>query len=227
VLENSVLWVVALLSLRYILPEERGVKNLLILSWTLFSFFGVLAGKAFYGHYFTQVIPGLSLLAAYTVTRFWRRPKRVLPALAIGAVLLGLSIPILREQVRFFHFSPDEISVRKYSSSDFVVARNIAQRIKQETVPGDPIFVWAAEAEIYFYSRTRCPSRYIYFYPLVIESPGVLERRRELMGELRQDQPKFIVWQDRTILNDPLYAFIRRHYRLYFVKYGWAVFRKK
>ncbi len=227
ILENSVLWVLAFFSIVYIFFKDRQSKHLLLAVWTLASVCAVFIGKSFYGHYFTHVIPGLCLLSAYAVLKYTEKPRNILLGFAIAATLLYLLFNILLSQVQFYVLSPDEISARKYCTSNFVEAREIGRILKQEVAPQDTIYVWGAEPEVYFYVRARSASRFIYYYPLVIESPGVLERRGELMRELKANPPRFIIWVDSRVLNDPLHFFIRRHYRLYFVKYGWAVFKEK
>ena len=225
-LENSVLWVLAFSSAGYIFFKERDTKHLLLVIWTLFSVCSVFAGKAFYGHYFIQVIPGLSLLSAYGILKYTEKPRNILLGLGIGILLFFLLGFALVDQVQFYFLSTKEISIKKYPSAKFGEALELANLLKPETVPQDTIFVWGAEPEIYFYTRTRCASRYIYYYPLIFEAPGVLERRKELLLELEKNKPKFIICVSRQILNDPLCSFIRKNYQLYFVKNSWAVFKR-
>ena len=226
-LENSSLWFLALAASLHVLWRDRKGGNLLLVGWMLLSLGGVSLGKAFYGHYFIQVIPALCLLAAYGTLRYFSGPRNVFVAAGAGLVLLVMLGIALPAQLDIYFSSPEQKSVKKYSTDKFVVAKEVSARLEKELSPGEPIFVWAAEPQIYFYTRSRCASRYIYYYPLVIQAPGVMARRQELMRELEKSPPRFIVWPDGRLLNDPLFSFVKKYYRLYFMKRGWAVFKRK
>ncbi|MBI5078650.1 hypothetical protein HZB08_01330 [Candidatus Saganbacteria bacterium] len=62
-LENGPLWLLSPAALVFILAKERKPELVLLIFWGFFSFVGVAAGTRFFGHYFIQVIPALSLLS--------------------------------------------------------------------------------------------------------------------------------------------------------------------
>lgn len=226
-LENSAIWLLALAASVHVLWWDRNDRYLLLVGWMLLALGGVFLGKAFYGHYFIQVIPAFCLLSAYGVVKYFSGPRNVLVGAAMGILIFAMLGFALPAQLDIYCSSPDQKSAKKYSTDKFVVAKEVSARLEKEMSPGEPIFVWAAEPQIYFYTRSRSASRYIYYYPLVIRAPGVEARRRELMRELESVPPRFIVWPDGRVLNDPLFSFVKKYYRLYFVQKGWAVFKRK
>lgn len=197
--ENSILWYLSITAIISIFLNNRIKQNILIVLWTIFSFFGVCLGGAFYPHYYIQVIPPLCLLSGWCLVnifmgikerQYWRKPANVFSIIAI-IILLAF---IIRYEYRFFFvFTPDEVSIAKYRSQMFVIAKETAKHIEETTKPDDAIFVWGMEPEIYFYSNRKCPSRFIHNYCLIGDYEFAKNGRLEIMRDIKLKKPKVIV----------------------------------
>lgn len=208
--ENLILWLLVIFSTAYILFRERKPENLLLSGWAIFSVLGVVLGRSFYGHYFIQAIPGLVLMSSYALLKLSRHS---LSAAAGMLVFLFLTLPVLSSRYPFHFMSGDEISVQKYGIYNFVLAKEAAQFIRQKSSGNNTIYVWGAEPEIYFYSQRRAASKFIYFYPLLENSGRGKERRLEMMGEMRQNSPQYIILADAGVGYPVLFDLLKTKYR--------------
>ncbi|MBN2498850.1 MAG: glycosyltransferase family 39 protein [Deltaproteobacteria bacterium] len=84
-----------------------------------------------------------------------------------------------------------------YDAAD---TRAAAQRIRAETKPDDPIFVWGFEPGVYFLSGRRPASRFLYDYPLLPQFGALQERFvARLLADLRARPPRLFA----VIRRDP------------------------
>lgn len=149
-----------------------------------------------YPHYYLVAVPFFSLWAGAGIVALsrwlWHRRQRWLAgAVGIG-MLAGMLLPPLYEIWPLRTLSPlQQISTlyagdgANYFGPAAEVARYVAAR-----VPADqPIFVWAAEPEIYLLADRRPATRFIYDYP-VDRLPAA---RNELLARLRENPPPLII----------------------------------
>ena len=117
---------------------------------------------------------------------------RSIAIVAALAVLAGLlAIPIveiwpLRGQ------TPYEQIGSLYGNEGYAYfghAEQVARYVTKRVPRGEPIFVWAAEPEIYYLAGRRPATRFVYDYP-VERLPG---GRDELLEALRAAPPRLIV----------------------------------
>ncbi len=142
------------------------IKNrheILIILWCLLSFVAVSIGNRFYGHYFYQILPPLSILAALAVKRFsrWIQNKSLqrlkYPALALLFLTLFYNLP----KAIFNRYNID--NYYKNSTSDYPqLYIPIAEYIKTHTPENEKIFVWGFATPIYFFSNRDSASRFLW-----------------------------------------------------------------
>jgi hypothetical protein len=115
--------------------------------WLLASAVGVAVGFHFYGHYFLQLVPVLSLVALYAVDRAARATRARTALLAAGCALLvaaGWTIGAMRAR-------PPEMGT----------SLAVAAAVSAESRPGEPVFVWGMHPEVYWLARRPPASRYL------------------------------------------------------------------
>jgi hypothetical protein len=66
--------------------------------------------------------------------------------------------------------------------------------VRQRTKPDDQIAVLGSEPEIYFYADRRSATGYIYTYPLMEPHKYAPQMQREMMREIEQRNPKFVIF---------------------------------
>lgn len=199
---GNVLWgILGAIGLAVLKWDSRIRKyRLLLIGFTLSSIVALWIGKYFRHHYFVFVLPAVALLAGVAVSRSWYLLGRVtsiellltpvVMVLVLGAVLYA---PIIHGQV-WFAKSPAEASELMYRSSIFVDSVQVADYLRSETAPGDKIAVLGSEPQIYFYSRRRAATGYIYMYPLMEPHPYAARMQDELIRELELGQPACVVF---------------------------------
>ena len=76
----------------------------------------------------------------------------------------------------------------------FPEAMPIGDYLKAHTSPSESIAVIGSEPEIYFYSQRRSATGYIYTYALMEEQPYALTMQKEMVSEIEQARPKYLVF---------------------------------
>ena len=221
--ELGLLWGLSALAIMLIWFNEKEDKFKIILAWALASGLGVFMGRAFYGHYFIQVVPALAILAGYSLLKIagsnWR-----LVLLAFLALIFSMD---LFSRISFGLLSPELISQKKYGINNFVVAGQVAEFIKQKTLPKDRLFIWGAEPEVYFYSQRAAASHYIYYYPLLYKDKKSQQARLALLTELKEAPPEYIIWVEPRVVYGPLLNYVKAGYN-YLASFGrWQIWRRK
>jgi len=214
---------------RYVLPL-----------WFLLSLLVIfIQGKFFLYHYLPLYMP-LGLLAGTTAatlaSAISARVKGGEQARRrSGAILLAtlLALPFLLDQGTIRHHWRDaRAGIDHYrDGTDFSLAADLemADYLKQNTGPDDPVFIWGYETLVYFLAERRPASRFITHQPLASrwQMPGW---REELMTDLERQRPPRILVMRRDAMPavtgstldsaallaeyPELQRFIQRHYRL-------------
>ena len=166
---------------------------------TTFAFFSILAvcpGFYFRPHYFILVLPAVSLLAGVAVTaaldtiRFGAQNFRFVVLLLFG---FALAWPIWAEADFFFERPLAEANRMVNGTNPFPESIKIGEYIRAQSSVSDTIAVLGSEPQIYFYSRRRSATGYIYTYGLMEPQPYAHQMQQEMMREIETAHPKFLV----------------------------------
>src|SRR5205823_5115769 len=109
----------------------------------------------------------------------------------IGLFLVGGMAAIVGNVYIWFGASPADAVRDTYHSTVFSNAISAAEYIAAHTRPGDRIAVLGSEPEIYFYSRRRSVTGYIYMYPLMEEQPYAATMQADLISDLERTRPEY------------------------------------
>ena len=166
-----------------------------------FSFMTIVPGYYFYGHYWIQLVPGLSILSAMT---FWGitgtlkdRMGLKWPALSYAYLVVFILFTVTHmSKMRSYYFHPNyEVIMRQvYGSNPFPEAMEIGKFINQNTKPEDNIAIIGSEPQIYLYTGKKCPSRHAYFAALVNDAPEHKAWQREFVKDVEAANPKYFVF---------------------------------
>lgn len=150
-----------------------------------------------YPHYYLAAVPLLSLLAGVGIAALARLLAAAThrPWLAPGAALLAsvaLVAPAVVELMPLRRLEP-AIQISTLYAWDgtyfFAPASAVAAYVSERVPPNEPIFVWAAEPQIYVLAARWPVARFVYDYP-VDRLPGA---RDELLETLRRTPPPLII----------------------------------
>jgi hypothetical protein len=193
--------------------KERA--ELLLVLWFVASLAGISMSGRFFGHYYIQAFPALSLLAACGVFLLSEKllnrglsPSLVKIVIWI-TVLVGVLIPVFKYQkknITRFIINKDNPQL-EYDQFELSFIP-VADYVRKNTTLDDYIFVWGFCPQLYVLSDRRPASRFIFCNFLtgrMTESPRHFEVDAEtvdqitpgswqmLRDDLRKAKPKFII----------------------------------
>ncbi|HKY04617.1 MAG TPA: hypothetical protein VJQ56_06990, partial [Blastocatellia bacterium] len=155
--------------------------DLALLIWLAASYAGVAAGGRFFGHYFFQTLPALSLIAARGLVAIALALKTARPASKLSKaskpltalICLGFIVTLARFHGRTVVLATDWLRGRKSQSTAewFHDRLNSEERlaaaaVKEGSGASDYLFVWGYRPEIYYWSGLAPASRYLSTQPL-------------------------------------------------------------
>ena len=197
------LWILSALAAVVIWWEQRlEGRRLFLTAFTLASVAAVCAGFYFRAHYFILLLPALALLGGIGVSRgiYLIKHDKTIELFLGVAMLLMFAIGVIVAMVEFgpvwFDLSPDQASKRMYASSVFEQASNLANLLQLESAPTTRVAVLGSEPEIYFYSKRRSVTGYIYMYPLMETHEFAPKMQEELIHDIETSQPEYLVYVD-------------------------------
>lgn len=180
-------------------PHGRALDAANLLSLALLASIAafLLPGKNL-PHYYVLWVPFGCMLAGVAGGHLLAMQKA--PRLAVGACWLGLLGLYLALRGAWYidATEPGAATRRKYDSDLFGVTDAAGRHIASRTAPGETIFQWGFEPQLYFVSGRRPSSRYIASIMPVIEGDFPQARRR-LENDLRQRPPRYIVLAENTM----------------------------
>jgi hypothetical protein len=141
-----------------------------------------------YAHYALALIPALTVLVAFVVSRLSRGlremsvSRRALLVSALSAGWMTLLVVVLLRPALLAARSNDQ------SLHDLAAGHIIATTDAEE-----PIWVWGAESLVYLLADRDSPSHYFYQLPLMTEGWVTDELVATVVGELEANPPALIV----------------------------------
>lgn len=227
-LAGAILRLVELARSRSATPEEIGAAI-----WLVGACAFILVQGRYFGHYVAPLAAPLAILASPVLARFAAAPPDGRTRWAsIGVTVLSFAVPL------FFvvRFEPP--------SDPRQPATAAAAAVAAVTAPGDRIFVWGNEAQLYLLSNRDPASAYLFLFPLMqprYTSPAMVGA---LLDDWLSDPPAAIVdaadhptgpsavpllgerdsAMVREDLLDPLRHFVRSRYRIGERVGGWTIY---
>jgi 4-amino-4-deoxy-L-arabinose transferase-like glycosyltransferase len=196
---DTLFWALALAGFFCMLMGKgRADPKFFFLSLFSFSVASLLPTLHFTGHYFVLMLPVVALLAARAVTaaaaQLAAQPLAVArraPWILFGLVWIGVA---WSNRAVFFEWGPEEAARRMYPSNDFQVYPVVADYLKSHAPPAATFAVLGSEPELLFYTHRRSVTGYIYMYDLVQEQPFRQRMEKEMISEVEERRPDYIVF---------------------------------
>jgi Dolichyl-phosphate-mannose-protein mannosyltransferase len=172
-----------------------------VASFFLFSLLAVCPGLYFRPHYFILLLPaaalctGVGLCSVQQSLRESRFSRLVvwLPVLYFAIVF---AISVRGQYKTYFHLDPVSLNKKIFDRDPFLEAVGVGSYIKAHSAEQDTIGVFGSEPEICFYAGRHCASSYLYTYPLMEKQKYSEQMRRDMMQQIRDARPKFVVYAD-------------------------------
>ena len=207
-----------------------GILEFLII-WLVFSYYGAVFGGRTYIHYLIQPIVPLAIIIGHTISSkdFRRLGLSLIGVTLILTVALGFfplrGFPYFNPvyYLNFARFVLNNISTEEYQNSfDQNTARNysIASLIERSDEE-DTIYLWANQPSIYFLSGRSGASKYITAFHVSGSDPA----KKEVVQDLRKNQPKYIVVDEKGPKPFPeLDTFIHSRYNLFAISENFLIY---
>jgi len=206
--------------------------------WGVASFAAVFPGGRFFGHYFIQLLPALSLLASRGVELLRKplsNPAHKLRVRIVTAILITLFlVGFVRFHQRTATLAYETLTGRDTGRTDRwgmserereaeIISRQIRNRLSQ----GEPLYIWGYALDIYWKTECRPASRYLTPYyitgqftdaALTEVNPEVeffREAREHLLEDLRRERPRLILDVYGALLSLPypeITDFVKKNY---------------
>jgi hypothetical protein len=168
-------------------------------------------GFYFRPHYFIPLLPALGLLCGVAVSRsiyLVRHEKSVELFVALAVLLCfvcALGATLISQGETWFVSTPAKASRVIYGSTLFAESPGVAQYIKDHSSPGARIAVLGSEPQICFYAGRRSATGHIYTYGLMARHQFALQMQEEMIREIEQARPEFVVYvnDDFSWLEEP------------------------
>jgi hypothetical protein len=251
VLFNVVIWLLAgyavVGAIRFSGTRRRGsgesqgaTRNieLLIALWGGTSLLAAFTGGRFFGHYFIQVLPALSLLGARGVGLMMERRGDAQTARRSRIALAVLTLLFIVGFVRFHQRTAvlayewvTGVSTAAGESWGMTQrqreAESVAQRLREITSDGEPVYIWGSALDVYWRSRCRPASRYLLPYYMTgrLQETGTVDRenaafwseaRANFIDDLKRERPRLILDVESNMLSPDhpeIAEFVRSNYR--------------
>jgi hypothetical protein len=190
--------------------------------WLGAAAIGVLGGGNFHPHYYLQLVPPLSLLAAVGVRTLWlSAPRPAIAAAAAAAVAtLVLALPVAWA-------SPRQQAETIWPRDPHLVHDAVLARyVRAHTRPSQRVLAVWADADLYYLADRRPAVRYLWSRN-VASIPGAL---RAVHRSLATRQAALVLVVQSPASLDPsgrTAALLRREYRLVGLVGGAAVYRTR
>ncbi len=214
------LWILAGVGLLAVLSNRRARRHWEFLVGLLaFSSLAVSAGLYFRPHYFILLLPALSLLVSVAVSSTTeladQSRNKLLQHAPIAVFIMAMVVTLAQE--RNFYFQADPVSASRYvyPKDPFPESVAIGEYLKKKLPPSATMAVLGSEPQIMFYSQRRSVTGYLYAYSLTEEQPYAATMQRELISEIENARPDFLVHIQDWVVRPKTYPELFRWYGRY------------
>jgi len=163
----------------------------------VFSFIAITPGFYFREHYFILLMPSLSMFAGIGASSFLKlSPTRhgLKFAFFLCALFIILVTPLFTQKNILFKMSSFEIMRHTYGLNPFSESIKLSAYIKKNTNIDDVIAILGSEPQVYYFSKRKSATRFLYMYPLTDEHMYGRVLQAEMIKELENSQPKYILF---------------------------------
>jgi len=179
-------------------------RKFLLLCFLFSSALAVSLGLYFRPHYFILLLPALAINAGAALSLTQKLVANchllLIRCLPFSIFFISIAIVTYQNHAVWFLMSPIEVCREIYGHEPFPESRTIANYLYQHSTSKDRIAVLGSEPQIYFYSRRRSATGYLYTFPLMESHLFAAKMQADMIGEIEQAQPKYVVYVQNPIL---------------------------
>jgi hypothetical protein len=176
-------------------------KKIAVIGFNLAGFITIVPGYHFYGHYFLQWIPAVSISAAafifsiYDILQNRFKLKGLAFLISMGTIVLPVVLNL--KNLNEYYFNPDYTQLLKtvYGDNPFPESKVIADKLNTMMKPEDKLAVFGTEIQMYVYTNKKSPSRFAGSGAL-LEFPTAQNKawQQEFISDVEKAAPRFLVF---------------------------------
>jgi hypothetical protein len=225
------IWSLVGLGLTALVWDKRAWRrSIFIVTFAVSSLVAICPGFYFRPHYFVMTLPAAALLAGIAISAIVNilsnvRSHVVQYGLPILLAIICLTVSVYQQRRYLFQMTPMETCRATYGLNPFPESLEIGRFIRKHTKDDERIAVIGSEPQIYFYSRRRSASGYIYMYSLMEKHGFAMQMQKEMIREIESAQPRFLIfvrintsWLQRPeshkLLFEWFHSYQAKHYSL-------------
>lgn len=169
------------------------------LSFLVGGFAAISPGYFFRPHYFVLILPSVALLFGLGVeflTQLFKPIEGKILRLAIPAAtaVIALLSPIASHADIFFQSSNFFVARATYGGHPLSEAKTISRFLEAWSAPEDRIGIIGSEPEMFFYTKRRSATGYLYHYSVIERQPYAQQMMREMTAEIESASPRFLLY---------------------------------
>jgi len=194
------IWIISTIGLIVLLTDKKIKQNKkYLILFSIFSFLAICPGLYFRPHYFILLLPAVSILFGFGIhvlsgfigkTGLLRHKN----SLSILVVLVCILSSFYQQRIFLFQISPRQASRNTYGLNPFPESLELQEIIKKITHEEDRIVVLGSEPQIYFYSKRRAATGYVYMYPLMEQHDFARQMQIEMIQEIEKASPELLIF---------------------------------
>lgn len=225
VVEPAVLvWIMAAVGLTAFLWDAKARRHsAFCMGFLVFSFLAVCVGFRFTSHYFILLLPAVALLVSGAVSSATsaleeRNGSMILRSVPSLVFMIAFVISIVGQRELLFQIDPADAPRAIYGMQPFPEALKVGEYLRDHSDNAARVAVLGSEPEIYFYAHRHSATGYIYAYALMEEQPYALEMQQEMISEIEQARPEFVVmvnvptsWLDSAKSHRDIFTWMARY----------------
>lgn len=188
----------ALLTVGLFVCCTRQTRHVRIFALTFFaiSCLSIVPGYYFRPHYFILSIPSVSIISGIAISQIYSSCPKKNPLIRTASLLLCaliLAAPAIINIELFKGVPTKEYMKMLYGTNPFHSSKDIANVVNKNSRPEDTIAIIGSEPQMYFYSKRRASTKYLYMYPLGENHDYRLKMQHELISDIVSEAPKIII----------------------------------
>lgn len=210
---HKIFWYQGMFALAIVLIKSIPWRiKLITITLAGFSSMMIVPGYFFYGHYWIQLVPGLSVLSGITFYMVSTLVNNMKAANNIRLGYTGLFVVLtlvhlngksegMQLSLKDYYFNPnyDLIMRLVYGNNPFPETMAIGKYLESVAKPEDQVIFMGSEPQIYFYMKKKCPTRHAYFAAVVESVPEHKEWQREYVRDVEKAKPKYFVFARHSV----------------------------
>ena len=191
---TEILWLFGISGFIYAIVTRKS-ERLLLSGALLFSFLAIVPGYYFRDHYFIFLLPCIALGIGFLHGSFWDTDKYRSDAVKI--IFSSLLITGLFSGIQFYisGYSIKERLAIIYptEAATFYQTHLVSQCVTKQIKEGDRILVLGNEPEVFFYTKAKNASKFIYTIEVFRPTKWRTRLQDEFLQDMEKEEPRFIM----------------------------------